>query len=56
MAQSFQRFNSLARAMEMTVCMYSSLQSFPKEELYGFVTVAPRSVSVASNIAEGEEG
>jgi four helix bundle protein len=54
MGQSFQDLLVWQRAMEMTVAIYESTQSFPREELYGLTSQLRRAaVSVASNIAEG---
>ena len=54
MAQAFQDLTVWQRAMEMTVCVYSLTQAFPKNEMYGLTSQLHRAaVSVASNIAEG---
>ncbi|MGA7525056.1 MAG: four helix bundle protein [Acidobacteriaceae bacterium] len=54
MAQDFQDLVVWQRAMEMTVSVYRSTRSFPREEMYGLTSQMRRAaVSVASNIAEG---
>jgi len=54
LAQAFQDLTVWQRAMEMTVCVYSLTQAFPKNEMYGLTSQLHRAaVSVASNIAEG---
>lgn len=54
MAQDFQNLTVWQRAMEMTVCIYELVKTFPKDELYGLTSQLRRAgVSVASNIAEG---
>ena len=54
MAQDYRDLIVWQKAMELTVCIYSLTQSFPKQEIYGFKSQMRRaSVSIASNIAEG---
>ena len=54
MAQDYHELIVWQRAIELTVCIYKLTRSFPKEELYGLISLMRRaSVSVASNIAEG---
>jgi|SRR6185369_14695190 len=54
MAQDYRDLIVWKKAMELTVCIYSLTQSFPKQEIYGLSSQMRRaSVSIASNIAEG---
>ena len=54
MAQDYRDLMVWKKAMELTVCIYSLTQSFPKQEIYGLSSQMRRaSVSIASNIAEG---
>jgi four helix bundle protein len=54
MAQDYRDLIVWQKAMELTVCIYSLTQSFPKQEIYGLTSQMQRAaVSVASNIAEG---
>jgi four helix bundle protein len=54
MAQDYRDLIVWKKAMELTVCIYSLTQSFPKQEIYGLSSQMCRaSVSIASNIAEG---
>ena len=54
MAQNFRDLNVWQKAFELTLCVYSITQSFPRSEIYGLASQMRRaSVSVASNIAEG---
>jgi len=54
MPQDFHDLTVWQRAIDLTVCIYTLTQSFPKEETYGLISQLRRaSVSVASNIAEG---
>jgi len=54
MAQDYRDLIVWQKAMELTVCIYSLTQSFPKQEIYGLSSQMRRaSVSIASNIAEG---
>jgi four helix bundle protein len=54
MAQDYRDLIVWQKAMELTVCIYSLTQSFPKQEIYGLTSQMRRAaVSVASNIAEG---
>ena len=54
MAQDYRDLIVWQKAMELTVCIYSLTQSFPKQEIYGLTSQMRRaSVSIASNIAEG---
>ena len=57
MPQDMQDLTVWQRAIDLTVCNYRLTKEFPKEETYGLVSQLRRaSVSVASNIAEAEEG
>jgi four helix bundle protein len=52
--QSFHDLTVWQRAIDLTVCVYTLTQRFPREETYGLSSQLRRaSVSVASNIAEG---
>ena len=54
MAQDYRDLIVWQKAMELTVCIYSLTQSFPKQEIYGLTSQMRRAaISVASNIAEG---
>ncbi|HUN84447.1 MAG TPA: four helix bundle protein [Terracidiphilus sp.] len=54
MAQNYQNLIVWQKAIELTVCIYTLTQAFPKSELYGLTSQMRRaSISVASNIAEG---
>ena len=54
MAQDYRDLIVWKKAMELTVCIYSLTQSFPKQEIYGLSSQMRRaSVSIAGNIAEG---
>jgi len=54
MAQDYRDLIVWKKAMELTVCIYSLTQTFPKQEIYGLSSQMRRaSVSIASNIAEG---
>jgi len=54
MPQDFHDLTVWQKAIDLTVCIYTLTQRFPKEEMYGLVSQLRRaSVSVASNIAEG---
>jgi four helix bundle protein len=54
MPQDFRDLTVWHRAIDLTVCIYSLTQRFPKEETYGLASQLRRAaVSVASNIAEG---
>jgi len=54
MPQNFQDLTVWQRAIDLTVCIYTLTQKFPREETYGLTSQLRRaSVSVASNIAEG---
>ena len=54
MAQDYRDLIVWKKAMELTVCIYSLTQSFPKQEIYGLSSQMRRAgVSIASNIAEG---
>ncbi|GGH05369.1 four helix bundle protein [Silvibacterium dinghuense] len=54
MGQAFQDLQVWQRAIEMTVTVYETTRSFPREEQYGLTSQLRRAaVSVASNIAEG---
>jgi len=54
MPQDFHDLTVWQRAIDLTVCIYTLPQNFPKEETYGLISQLRRaSVSVASNIAEG---
>jgi four helix bundle protein len=54
MPQDFHDLTVWQRAIDLTVCIYTLTQRFPRQETYGLVSQLRRaSVSVASNIAEG---
>jgi four helix bundle protein len=54
MPQNFHDLTVWQRAIDLTVCVYTLTQKFPREETYGLSSQLRRaSVSVASNIAEG---
>ena len=54
MPQDFRDLTVWHKAIDLTVCIYSLTQKFPKEETYGLAAQLRRAaVSVASNIAEG---
>lgn len=54
MPQNFRDLTVWHKAIDLTVCIYSLTQTFPKEETYGLAAQLRRAaVSVASNIAEG---
>jgi four helix bundle protein len=52
--RDFRQLQVWEKAHEMTLAVYSSTSSFPKDEMYGLTSQLRRSAaSVASNIAEG---
>jgi four helix bundle protein len=54
MLESYRELIVWQRAIEMTLTIYRSTTSFPKEELFGLTSQMRRAaVAVASNIAEG---
>jgi four helix bundle protein len=54
MLESYRELIVWQRAIEMTLTIYRSTTSFPKEELFGLTSQMRRaSIAVASNIAEG---
>lgn len=52
--RNFRKLSVWQKSHELTLAIYKSTASFPKEELYGLVSQMRRSASsVPSNIAEG---
>jgi four helix bundle protein len=54
MLESYRELKVWQRAVEMTLAIYRTTTSFPKDELFGLTSQMRRAaVAVASNIAEG---
>jgi four helix bundle protein len=52
--QDFRNLKVWDKAHRLTLCIYGSTKSFPKEELYGITTQMRRAAaSIGMNIAEG---
>ena len=52
--RDFRKLNVWARAHRLTLALYPTTRSFPKEELYGLTSQIRRSAaSIGANIAEG---
>jgi four helix bundle protein len=55
LVESFRDLIVWQRSIELSVAIYKSSMTFPREEVYGLTSQIRRaSVSVASNIAEGQ--
>jgi four helix bundle protein len=52
--QDFKRLKVWSKAHQLTLCIYSISQTFPKDELFGLTSQIRRSAaSIPTNIAEG---
>ncbi len=55
MSGTYKDLKCWQRALDLTICIYSSTRTFPKEELFGLSSQLRRAaVSVVSNIAGGK--